>query len=273
MFIQLDDYVTMYQLPSGRAVHAGRKVAAAARAGDVASIVTRADAFLAAANATHDLELRYRRAQSTPQYGPGAAALDARIDRALGALDRMVSGYAELADDPETPPQVSAAATKLSAELFPRGVTYITLMSYAEEYEAVRKLVARLGGAGDLSAAVSALSLEPFVASLTKLNAAFGAELDRAPKVDGPSWDQIRASRAMTHARALELVAVVLGTYPDADDASATQRTAILAPLMVQQRALAALYRSRQGGRDINPDTGELAPTAPDTPIPPPQQG
>ena len=271
MFIQLSDYLSAYVLPSGRAVFAGRKVVAAAQELGTKDIAKRANAFLDAANATHDLEIRYRLAQATPQYGPAASTIDARLDRALGALQRMVAGYVELSEDATTDPEMAAAARQLSNELFPRGLTHVTMMSFPEEFETVSKLLARLQGSGDLAGAAARLSLDPFVATLATLNTSFGAELDRAPKVEGPGWDEIRAARAKMHARQLELIAAVLGAFPDSDETSLTRRTAVLEPLSVQQRALAALYRSRRGGRDVNPETGEVDPTTPEEPVSPPQ--
>jgi|GEM_PF-2841559 len=270
MFVSLEDFISAYRLPSGRALFAGRKVAAVAKELDAAPITTRADAFLAAANAVHDLELRYRLSKRLPQYSAAATTLDARLDKALGALQRMVSGYLELADDATADPKVVNAAQNLASEMFPRGLTHVTMMSFPEELEAVSKLLVRLRPDGDLAAAVTQLSLQPFVASLDALTGDFRTELDKTPEVEGPSWDQIRAARAQAHARLIELIAVTLGTFPGTDEDSASKRTAILEPIVVQQRALAALYRTRTGGRDVDPDTGEVDPETPEEPVMPP---
>jgi len=256
MSVQLTDFITMYALPCGRAVFAARQVLEVALALGVLIIAKRTEDFLQAADTAHDLELRYRTAKAQPQYGPQAMVLDGQVDGGLGTLDRALHVYDNLADNPAMDPELPKAANLLSTQLFPRGVSHITHMSYPEEHEAVGKLLVRLQG--DLSAAVARLSLQPFVAILAASHKAFGAELQKRPKVEGPTWDQLRAARATLQTRATQLIATVLGTFADEDDESVAKRDTLLEPIMVQQRAMAALYKARRVAIDVNPETGEL---------------
>ena len=258
MTVQLSDFINLYTLPCGRALYAARQVQAIARDLNLPLIEVPAEVFFDVANDAHNLEFSYRTAKVQPQYGPLATKLDNELDRGLGAFDRAIGNYEDLANSADTEPELTDAYNLLAREAFPRGVTHITLMSFPEEWEEVGKLLPRLQGNGDLAGAVARLSLQPFVAKLAKTHTAFGAELKKTPKVDGPTFDQIRAARAAIQTRARQLVAVVLGTFPLDDDDSVTKRGLLLEPLIAQQRAIAATYKSRRTATDVNPETGEV---------------
>jgi hypothetical protein len=252
----LETFINLYLLPSGRAAYAMRQAVAAAQARAEEALLAKAQSSLDLATATRDLELRFRLEQGQPLYGPRAAELDAQLDRTLTVLSQAIRGRLALAGDaPEIDP-VRSAAARLDQELLPRGVAHVTSLSFVEEHESVAGLLARLGEGGDLAEAAATLGLEPYVAKLRELNAAFGPELTRPERPAAPTWDEIRAARARHQHSVLVYVASVLGAHlgDDADDVAA--RHALLGPVMAQQEALAALYRNRRGGRDIDPVTG-----------------
>jgi hypothetical protein len=257
---RLDEFLRIYRLPSGRAVFAMAQAVEVAGVEAPGAIAERAQAALDRAHAAHDLERRYRLTQALPQYGPKAVELDGYLDRALGSLDRVVAEHLALAEGILPDAAKAQAAGALAREMFPRGLATISSMSFYEEHVAVNHLLGRLTGAGDLAGAVAALGIEPFVEQVAAVNALFGPEVTKKPKADGPTWDEIRAARDALHQSVLKYVAVVLGTYPDEDDASLAKRRALLDPVLVQQEALTKLYRSRRGAQDIHPTTGDLLP-------------
>lgn len=262
----LEGFINLYMLPSGRAAYAMRQAVAAAEARAEEALLARARAALELATATRDLELRFRLEQGQPLYGPRAAEVDAQIDRTLTVLSQAISGRLALAADaPESDP-VRSAAARLDRELLPRGVSHVTSLSFVEEYESVAGLLARLGDGGDLAEAAATLGLAPYVAKLRQLHAAFGPELERPERPAAPSWDQVRAARAGHQHAVLVYVAAVLGAHLGDDASDVSARDALLGPVMAQQQALAALYRNRRGGRDIDPLTGteEAGPALPD---------
>lgn len=264
MPVQLDDFLRLYHLPSGRAAYALRQTAAAAKGLGDTDAAGRAEAVLAQATATRDLELRHRKAAEQPLYGPRAPAFDAQIDRTLSAMDSAIGARAAIATGPDDADPATLAAARLQRELFPSGVSHVTSLSYVEEHESVTLIIKRLISGGDLSDEVTALGLEPFVARLTALNTDLGAELGKAAPRSSPTWDVIRAARGTLHAGMLELVATVLGRYASEDGREA--RTALLAPIAVQQDAWAALFRSRRGLSDVDPQTGREEPLLADAP-------
>lgn len=267
MYTTLDDLFELYVLPPGRAVYAAEGAVAATAASDLPTTRPWAERFLAAATTAHDLELRYRRAVALPQYGPKAAALDADLDRALGQLSAAIAVYAALEGDPGADPALAAAAHHLSRELFPRGVGHLTAKAYVEEVVDIQALLARLTGAGDLTPAAAALRLDPFVGRLARALSVFAAEVAAAPQAEGPRWDEVRSARAALHHAQLSFVAAVVGATLADDDATLATRTALLAPVMTQQRALRAQYKARRAATDVDPRSG--APEAPADAQPP----
>ena len=135
-------------------------------------------------------------------------------------------------------------------------------LSFVEEHESITGLLTRLGDGGDLADAAATLGLDPYVTKLRQLNAAFGPELERPDRPAAPTWDQIRAARARHQHAVLVYVAAVLGAHLGDDASDVDARAALLGPVMAQQQALAALYRNRRGGRDVDPVTGTEEDTA-----------
>jgi hypothetical protein len=257
MPVQLDDFIRLYQLPSGRAAYAARQALAAAQGLGDTDAAARAEVSLLQASVTRDLELRHRKAAVQPLYGPRAPELDAQLDRALSAMDTAISARLAIATGPDDADPAAVAAARLQRELLPRGVSHVTSLSYVEEHESVTLLVKRLTSGGDASADAATLGLEPFIQRIQAVNAELGAELSKAAPPSTPTWDTIRAERAKLQAGLLSLVATVLGRYAGDDAQSSTARDAILGPIWAQQQALAALFRSKRGVRDIDPTTGD----------------
>ncbi|MEZ4268733.1 MAG: hypothetical protein R3F39_20450 [Myxococcota bacterium] len=258
MPVQHEDFITMYKFPSGRAAYAMRQAVAAAKALGDADAVQRADVVLALATATRDMELRYRKARFQPLYGPQADTMDAQVDRTMSAMMAAVGARLAIAGGPDDADPAIKAAARIERELLPRGVSYVTSLSYVEEHESVALLVKRLAPGGDLAAEAKTLGLEPYVKHLHSLNTAFGAELAQATPPSAPSWDAIRAERAKMHRELVRYAAVVLGRYAGDDEDSQRGREALLGPVLAQQRALAASFRNRRGMPDVDPQSGEI---------------
>ncbi len=258
MPVQHEDFIMMYKFPSGRAAYAMRQASAAATALGDADAVKRADRVLTLALSVRDMELRYRKSRFQALYGPQADTIDAQVDRAISAMMAAVGARQAIAGGPDDEDPAIKAAARIESELLPRGVSYVTSLSYVEEHESVGLLLKRLLPGGDLAAEAKTLGLEPYLQHLQTLNTAFGAELARATPPSAPSWDTIRAERAKMYRELTRYAAVVLGRYADDDETSQRSRDALLAPVLAQQRALAASLRNRRGMPDVDPQSGEV---------------
>ena len=251
MPVLVEDFIQLYVLPSGRAIYALRKVVEAAVALEEPVLAAVAGEALAQAEDVRRLELTSREVQQLPLYGPAARELDGLVDGTLKGIEGLLKVHSQL--DPTSPEGQSA--TRLLGALFGRGLQAITSLTYLEEAESVRLMLERL--TGDLAEDAGRVGLLPFITRLKTQNDAFMAEITRAPKAEGPTWDEIRAARAGLAQSLAKLVVRCLARFVEEDAASVAARTALLDPIAEQQRALAALYKTRRGGKDVDPETGE----------------
>lgn len=256
MAVRLDDFIRLYKLPPGRAIHALERLLPAARAHDAPEVARLAERALEAANALDALHLRRSRATSTPLYGPEATRLDSAIDRLLSAMAAHVASQGEVHADAGEDDPTARAVRLLARDLFPKGVAAIVSMSFVEEHKRVGTLLKRVEAGGDLADAVDSVGMRAHVVRLRELAQAFGAELDRATPQTGPTADEVRAADAVMQLALNQVVAAALGRFVEEDDATVTARAAVLGPIATQQAALAARYRDRRGVRDVDPQTG-----------------
>jgi hypothetical protein len=244
----------LYRLPLGRSAHACRRMAERAEALGNARVAEIATSGLALARGGLELARRRRLGSSNSRYGPEAQRLDNLVDQLLTAIYQYLSSQATLLKG--TPAGDSAAA--LIEALLPEGVGAITQLAFAEEYEAVTALLARLDTDGALADhARQVPQLGDILARLQASNAAYGESLKRE---EVPAAADVRTAEAAVQERLLVTVGAVISAYYDSE-ADLDTRDHLLEPLLEQNRAHATYLRRRRAGSaavvDIDPDTGD----------------
>jgi hypothetical protein len=76
-------------------------------------------------------------------------------------------------------------------------------------------------------------------------------------------FGQVRAARAQGQAHLLEAVAMIIGKYPKSSAEDVAARVALLGPILQQNEAIRAYLKSRRSVQDVDPETGEVDPGAP----------
>lgn len=244
----MTDYITLPQLPTGRALFAFEQMRPALAAADP-GLVAQLDAARDAAAALRDLEGRWAaaaKAHAGAARGE-AQAIDREVDKALGEIATLCAVLGRLGPDH---PQ-GAAALAFSKRFFPDGVAPVIRAVFEEELRQVEAMLDAIddGPAGEWAAA---LPIEPYVAALRTLAPQFRAELERsAPQV--VSFSAVRAERRRAHG---ELELLVAGIHYLIRDPAT--RAAAIAPLTFQVERHRALRRGRRTPSvDVDPQSGE----------------
>jgi hypothetical protein len=274
MNVQVEDFVRVLQLPSGRTCFSARTLLIAARKllesfaeqaegnvdelekRQVTSIVDESEKLLQLGAVCGDIELRYRKPVKKPIHGEKAGKADGALDRAWTDFVALCQSVVNLlgTDNPK-----GAAAHQIVDKGFPRGVAAITNKSFVEEFEASMALIERLTK-GDLRDAVNTVGFGVFVERLGVLAEQLGSELGKPEPDTTPTWDEVRAARAAMHDQLARVIAIICGAFAQNTDAHNARRSELLGPIATQQQRLRARYRARLGVLDVDPETGEETP-------------
>jgi len=263
MDVALSSLLTFYAFSTGRRTFAMQQLHKVAKDMKLAALATHVAAAIKNDRKTYDLELAWassQRAPAAPSADAGKAKrVDAQVDRALTALRDAAQAQRDGADPAAEKDLVSSIDAMLTS-LFPKGVGDVTSLSFVDELNAVDRIVAKLRG--EHAALVADLGLGRLTERLAKLAVEYRAALE-APSAGGPRFDEVRAARAAGQERMLEAVAMILGAYPHGTKEDVAARRALLAPILEQNEAIRQYLRSRRAVEDVNPDTGDLDPSAP----------
>lgn len=250
----LQDYIRLYQLPTGRRIFAQRQVAELAKRGGHKDLENHARAAVEHDEKTRRLEMDWAAQRGAQKSDGEAVRLDNEIDRTLGSLHSFLSALAVSPVDGVGREE----AQKVLADAFPRGATTYTVLAFEEQASAVDVLVEKLRGA--LKDAATSLRLTPFVESLKKRNGELKAVLSKEKK-PGLSFDEVRAAEERGQALLLETVARVLGMVPSSSEADVRARGELLGPIWRQNEDVRLSRRRRREAPDVDPATGEVVAT------------
>lgn len=250
----LQDYIRVYQLPTGRRMFAQRGVADLAKKAGNRELEAHARAAVKHDEGTRRLELEWTAERRSPKTDGEAVRLDNELDRTLGSLHSYLTA---LAGSP-VQGMGSVEARRVLVETFPDGATTYTVLAFEEQASAVDVLLEKLKG--PLAGAVDAVRAGPMVEALAKLNADFHAVLSREPK-QAMGYDIVRTSRERGQAMLFETVARVLGTFPSASEAHMKARAELLEPVRLQNEDVRVARQRRREAPDVDPASGEVVAT------------
>jgi len=254
----LESILDFYVFTTGRRLFALRQVRALAQEQGFTELVQHCDATLAHDLATREIERRWAGAPAGATTNPVAQRIDVLVDRTLGAIrDHAVAQtQGALPHDP-----IHAAVVSFVKRIFPVSVYAVTSLPYVDELAAVDDIVKLLRG--ELAPVVKDFGLGRLVERLGDLAQQYRDALEVSP----PSlitWDRVRAARSEGQGLLLETVAILIGKHHKRTPEGTAERLALLAPILHQNEAIGQYLRARRAVADIDPDTGEEDPSAPD---------
>jgi hypothetical protein len=252
MAADLATLFNLYQFSTGRRIFALQQVLKGAKKLKLADLEAHLTAAIKHDRATRKLDLEWQKQGSRSKSQGDASRIDPLVDRTLTALRDGAAAQAEGASPDDD--IVEKVATFIG-EVFPTGVTAVTQLSYVDELSAVDEIVAKLKG--ELAPMVKELGLTRQATRLARLAGEYRAALEAQPP---PALDfgTVRAARAEGQNLMLQAVAMIVGKFPSNTPEHAQARTALLAPILRQNEAIAQYLRTRRTVEDVNPETGEV---------------
>jgi hypothetical protein len=211
-------------------------------------------------DATRTLERRYATTTSTTPSSKGiteARRVDILVDRTLSAIRDAAAAQANGADEGDP---IIAVSESFLRTVFPKGVNDMTSLGFAEELAAVEGLV--LAFKGELAPIVAELDLTRLTRRLASLAIDYRVAVD-APEPEVVSFGDLRAARAKGQQYLVQAVAQIVGKYWRNTPEDVAARAALMAPILKQNEAIRQALRAHRNPDDVNPDTGEVDPTAP----------
>jgi hypothetical protein len=111
---------------------------------------------------------------------------------------------------------------------------------------------------------VAELGLTRLAKRLTSLAIDYRVAVD-APEPEVVRFGDLRAARAKGQQHLVEAVAQIVGKHWRSTPEDVATRAALMAPILKQNEAIRQALRAHRTPEDVNPDTGEIDPTAPAT--------
>jgi hypothetical protein len=270
MDASLSSLFNFYDFSTGRRLFALSQVQKLAKDHAFAELSTHTATAIQHDKRTHELDLKWSEI-------PGAAVgskttkklskiqrIDAKVDRTLTALrDAAVAQI----DGAEPDDAIHLQVDGFLRAIFPAGVQAVTGLSFVDELNAVDAIVDKLNGSH--AGAVAELGLTRIAKRLATLAVEYRAAQE-APSEEELSFGTVRAARAKGQEHLLQAVALIVGKYHSSADEHVAARSALLAPILKQNEAIRLYLRSRRAVEDVDPETGEVDPSAPNSGEPPP---
>lgn len=259
--VTLGSLFNLYEFSTGRRQFAMRQVHEQATQRGLADIAAHAALALEHDRQTRALDARWAARGVRPALVNEAAVqqIDVLVDRALSALRAGAEAQADVARPGDG---IAQKVAQFLRAVFPLGVVHVTSMAYVEELEAVEGILEKLKG--ELQPLVGELGLTRQAARLEELAGEYRAAL-QASKGPDLSFDTVRAARARGQQFMLEAVAMIAGRFPSGSAGDVEARTALLGPILRQNEEIRRYLRSRRKVEDVNPETGDVDPGAPES--------
>lgn len=250
---ELVSFLNLYLFPTGRREFCLRRFLKALEGTELAHLRARVERGLAHEAATLQLEDRWLGNKGDTEHGPGARALDAELDRALGALDENLASTAKAfgEDSPR-----GRAAGRARALLFPKGVQHVTHLPYVQQAAAVRALLERAETVPEL-ANLDELGVAGIVERVRELNVAYDRAL--GSRGEGASFERVEAARKRGQTNLCEIVFVAIAHLVESgyEGEQAEALGEALREVIAQNEAIKRYYRRRRRVADVDPVTGE----------------
>jgi hypothetical protein len=147
--------------------------------------------------------------------------------------------------------------TPFSAPQYSIPCARCAIIPFEEQLVKNQTIIDRLKG--DLSEAVTACNLTPYLTHLETLNDEFRHELTESATKE-ISYDTVEAARDTGNLYIRRIVALVLGTFNSDAESDTANRHALLAPFLEQTDRIRRSRKGRRMPQDIDPETGEEQP-------------
>jgi len=257
MSYPITDHINLYRFPWGRERYSLRQAADALSG--VAAVADLRDELvqaIAACDAARALDDRWRSA-TAGKHGPRAKALDAELDRTLGALSEALAVLVKAHGEDSSRGRLAAAAGQ---RLFPRGVRLVTNLPYVMQAEEVDLLLRTVEEDAELAETLRELGVQEFLERVLEVQERYRQEL-QAFEPDAPTSAEVKAARQARHERLCWIVALLLARLWASEEGSdvAAALELALGAIRLQNAAIKRYYRTRNGGQvsDVDPETGE----------------
>lgn len=253
MDVALSSFISLYNFNTGRMIFALLQIADAIdqHGDDLSDIKDHVNKAVKHARNTRGLEHRFEVSRNQPRSNPKVLQIDVKLDRAIVGLRNALQAHADSGDPEEA---MSAAATKMLAACFPRGVQAITQATHVEQLSLVDALLSEIKAKH--TDAVKELGLGSFTQRIGKLNEQY-REAQRQTPADVVDFSEVRAARQRGQELLLEVVVMIAGRFPLGTSAHVGARQALLGPVFRQHEAIRSYLRLRRSVPDVNPETGE----------------
>jgi hypothetical protein len=233
----------------GRRILALRKMRNEAVALDLPRIVVLTDMAVAHDMETRGLDMRWLGARSARSaHAASMPAIDGLADQLLTGVRDGARLYALGAGS-----TVTVEVDAFIDEVFPAGVHAVTSLPYVEEAVEIERILGMLQG--PLALQVARFGLARLVQRLAAVSAQYHEALHIEEKLD---FTTVRAARDQGQLYLLQIVAMIIGTFPLETPEHVDARGRLLAPILEQDAAVRAYRRGRRSVPDMDPDTGEI---------------
>jgi hypothetical protein len=245
----LKDLIKLAPSTPGRRILALRKMREVAVTLNIPHIVALADVAIAHDMDTRGLDMRWQAVRNN--RSPHAAhmpAIEALADQLLTGVRDGARLHALGADG-----ATLVAVDHFIREVFPAGVLAVTSLPYVEESAEIERILGMLQG--PLAPQVAHFGLVRLVERLAAVSVQYREALHLADKLD---FATVRAARDQGQLYFLQIVAMILGTFPLETPEHVDARRRLLGSILEQDAAIRAYRRGRRAVPDMDPDTGDI---------------
>jgi hypothetical protein len=245
----LTDLIELSAMPTGRVIWVFNRLAAVAAERELGWVQPRLDGPILHARETYEMETAWALSRDVrPGANPAAAAIDPKLDNALGGIYRNTSTMLQgLSGTP-----IADAARVVLANYFPNGVAAVTQQPMVEQLISTECIVAGLRTTH--AAQAQLLGLAPLLEHVERLLSEYSLALSK-PNERAVEFSQLTARRAQDHHNLRVFVARLITRLEDHPD-EADAIDALWAEIHTSQEAVRDLRKRRRAVKDVDPDTG-----------------
>jgi hypothetical protein len=247
MLASLRSLTTLYVFSPARIAHALDAVAQQlAQRGDPAleRLARHVDDTLAHTRELGLLELRFASSQAQGRGRPDIMRVRVKLERALVGFRNAARATAAALDGDGTDHAVQAR--ELLHECFPRGVQALRRCHLPDLLTAVDVIVAK--AEEKHGSTIDMLGLRSLFDRILRLNReCWEVALEHRPPT--VPFENVRRARELAQERLLQIVAMILGSFPLSTPEDIAARTALMHPILFHNEAIGAAIRRRRRDR------------------------
>lgn len=251
--IEPTHFIVTRTLPTGRQIFVLKEIRSEADKAADKKVVKLCDQAIAQAEVTLKAEREYLKNGDAPTPTAETKRIDAILDREVALFHDGLTLHLE-SMSPEDPDYLRLA--EMIANLFPGGVQAITRKPNVEQLTLCEHLISEAESYADL---IDALAMRRPFENVVRTTASYRASMKKTT-ANTVEFSTIREHRRRGYEYLVEIIAVVLGSYPSSSQRDREYRTALLTPIADQNEALRQAQKNRRYAADVDPDTGAEEP-------------